>query len=56
VLIAKKRLQIQRDLHSVLQVLGVSLLEKIAIFQLLTSAGYTPANEPERNQMPLFNF
>jgi hypothetical protein len=56
VAIAKKRLQIQRDLHSVLQVLSVSLFEKIEISQLLTSTAYTPASEPDCNQLPLFNF
>jgi IS4 transposase len=56
VAIAKKRLQIDRDLHSVLQVLSVSLFEKIEVSQLLTSTGYTPASESVCNQLPLFNF
>jgi hypothetical protein len=55
VAIAKKRLQIERDLHSVLQVLSVSLLEKVEVPQLFPNADYTPLNEPDCNQLQLFN-
>jgi hypothetical protein len=55
VAIAKKRLKIERDLHSLLQVLSVSLFEKAELPQLFTNADYTPASEPNSNQLQLFN-
>lgn len=55
VAIARKRLQIERDLHSVLQVLSVSLFEKVELPQLFTNADYTPLSNPGCNQLQLFN-
>jgi len=55
VAIIKKRLQIDRSLYTILQILSVSLFEKIDLYQMLTSSKYTlPVEEPS-NQMDLFN-
>jgi hypothetical protein len=55
VAIARKRLKIERDLHSLLQVLSVSLFEKVELPQLFTNTNYTPASESNSNQLQLFN-
>jgi hypothetical protein len=56
VAIVKKRLGIERDLYTILQILSVCLFEKIELQQALSSRDYTSENLPAHNQLQLFNF
>lgn len=55
VAIIKKRLQIDRSLYTILQILSVSLFEKIDLYQLLTKSKYTLPTEEPSNQLDLFS-
>ena len=55
VAIIKKRLNLDRSLFSILQVLSVSLLEKTPLQQLLTPSTYDEIDEVLPNQLILFN-
>lgn len=54
VAILRKRLALTLPLYTILQILSVTLFEKVSLPQLLTS--FTPGNDtPENaNQLPLF--
>jgi transposase len=54
VAIAKKRLRIDHSLYTILQILSVSLFEKIDLYQLLTNPKYTLPTEQPSNQLNLF--
>ena len=54
VAIAKKRLELQPTLHTVLQIMEVNLLEKTDIIQLLTKALRQEAMPDLAEQMNLF--
>jgi len=54
VAIVKKRLRIDHSLYTILQILSVSLFEKIDLYQLLTNFNYTFPNEDPCNQLNLF--
>jgi hypothetical protein len=56
VAIVKKRLQLPGSLHTFLQVLSVSLLEKTPISQALLHADYTNPDTCVSNQLNLFDF
>ena len=56
VAIARRRLEIDRDLYTLLQILSVHLLEKMPLAQVLSAPGYTPKDPDLRNQLSLFNF
>ena len=55
VAIIKKRLNINRSLYTILQILSVSLFEKIDLYQLLTSSKYKIPIDGSSNQLELFN-
>lgn len=55
VAIAKKRLNLERSLYSILQILSVSLLEKTPIFQALSVPLCDQINTESCNQLELFN-
>ena len=55
VAIIKKRLGINHSLYTILQILSVSLFEKVPLYQLLTNSGYTSQKEEPCNQLNLFN-
>jgi hypothetical protein len=55
VAIARKRLGIQRDLYTLLQILSVTLFEKVALPQALTGSPYTLKEAYIRNQLSLFD-
>lgn len=55
VAIARKRLGIERDLYTVLQILSVYPFEKVPLPQLLTGSAYTPDSDHIRNQLGLFD-
>jgi hypothetical protein len=55
VAIVKKRLNLDRSLFSILQVLSVSLLEKTPMQQLLTSRTCHETDDENANQLILFN-
>jgi hypothetical protein len=55
VAIVKKRLNLQRSLHSILQILSVSLFEKIPILQALSQPEYGDINYDSANQLILFD-
>lgn len=55
VVIARKRLRIERDLYTILQILSVYALEKAPLAQVLSAPGYTSENAIIRNQLSLFD-
>jgi hypothetical protein len=55
VAIIKKRLNLDRSLFSILQVLSVSLLEKTPMQQLLTASTRNEFDDGLPNQLILFN-
>ena len=56
VAIVKKRLGIEHRLYTILQILSVSLFEKIELSQALGLPILPTAEEPARNQLQLFDF
>ncbi len=54
VAIVKKRLGISHSLYTILQILSLSLFEKIDLYQLLTNFKYTLPTEEPSNQLDLF--
>jgi len=54
VAIVKKRLAINHSLYTILQILSVSLFEKIPLYPLLTNSIYTFPKEEPCNQLDLF--
>jgi hypothetical protein len=55
VAIVKKRLNLDRSLYSILQILSLSLLEKIPISQALSGIDGIEQNDVFCNQLNLFN-
>ena len=55
VAIARKRLGIDRDLYTILQILSVYPFEKAPLAQVLSRTGYTPIDADIRNQLQLFD-
>ena len=55
VAILKKKLKIERDLYTILQILSITLFEKLPIQQALTRSGYTFQESPNPNQLELFD-
>ena len=56
VAIVKKRLNLEASLYTLLQILSVTLFEKMPIGQALTGSEYRPANDLQCNQLNLFAF
>jgi hypothetical protein len=55
VAIARKRLGIERDLYTILQILSVYTFEKAPLPQVLSRTTYTPTDHDIRNQLELFD-
>ena len=55
VAIARKRLRIDRDLYTILQILSVYPFEKAPLAQVLSAEDYTPKDTDIRNQLQLFD-
>jgi hypothetical protein len=55
VAIVKKRLKLERSLHSILQILSVSLFEKTPIIQALSQSECDEMNHDSSNQLILFD-
>jgi len=55
VAIVRKRLALDLELHSVLQILSVSLFEKVPLIQVLTQNNAPSQSSPSRNQLKMFN-
>jgi hypothetical protein len=55
VAIARKRLGIDRDLYTILQILSVYAFEKAPLAQVLSASGYIPEDHDIRNQLSLFD-
>jgi hypothetical protein len=55
VAIARKRLRIERDLYTILQILSVHTFEKNPLAQVLLAGDYTPKDGHIRNQLTLFD-
>jgi len=55
VAIVAKRLQLELDLYTILQILSVTLFEKTQLSSILTSSDYTRLNDDPRNQLNLFD-
>ena len=53
--ILKKRLAIDRSLYTILQILSLSLFEKVTVQQALTETAYTPVLSANANQLRLFD-
>jgi len=56
VAIVRKRLEIQHDLYTILQILSLYAVEKVPLPQLLTTPAHTRDRDLVRNQLSLFNF
>jgi len=56
VAIVKKRLNLDASLYTLLQILSVTLFEKMVIRQAVTGAAYKPGSTAQRNQLNLFEF
>ena len=56
VAILRKRLKIERDLYTILQILSITLFEKVPIYQSLTGTNYTFHGGYNANQLRLFDF
>jgi hypothetical protein len=54
VAIMKKRLNLQESLYTILQILSLSLFEKIELYQLVTERDCKAVNMPPCNQLKLF--
>lgn len=54
VAIIKKRLKIEASLYTILQILSVSVFEKIELNQLLNFCDYKNRTTPKPNQLNLF--
>ena len=55
VAIVKKRLKLERSLHSILQILSVSLFEKMSVLQALSGTECDEINHESDNQLNLFS-
>jgi hypothetical protein len=55
VAIVRKRLQIERDLHTILQILSVYLFEKVPLAQVLSADAQTLKDGHNHNQLSLFD-
>lgn len=55
VAIVKKKLHIELSLHSILQILSVSLFDKTPILEALTRSDADEINADSSNQLILFN-
>ena len=56
VAIIKKRLDLKADLYTILQVLGLSLFEKLSLKQILIGEDYTPQKLQGAIQLNLFDY
>lgn len=56
VAIVKKRLGIERNLYTLLQILSVTLFEKVELLQALSSIQFSVEETKSRNQLQLFDF
>jgi hypothetical protein len=56
VAIAKKELKIERSLGEILQILSITLFEKVPLLQVLTSNDLKNEIDASSNQLDLFNF
>ena len=55
VAIIKKRLNIEDNLHTIFQILSLTLFEKIPILQIVTDSARTTEDHRTDNQLNLFN-
>ncbi len=56
VAIARKQLNIERSMSEILQILSISLFEKMPILQAFSQISLTMQNGVDHNQLSLFNF
>lgn len=56
VAIVKKELQLDAPLYNLLQILSVTLFEKVPMKQMLTNPEYISSNHSNSNQLNLFNY
>jgi len=56
VAILRKRLGIERDLYTLLQILSLTLFERMPMAEALSGVAYTPKDAHIRNQLQLFDF
>lgn len=56
VAIVRKRLGIERDLYTLLQILSLTLLERTELFPALSTVRSTDEESPSANQLQLFDF
>jgi hypothetical protein len=56
VAILKKRLELEHSLYTILQILSVTLFEKVPVEQALSVAGDSLSTSIDRNQLRLFDF
>lgn len=50
-----KKLEIERDLYTLLQILSITLFEKVPLRQALAGPAFTPQSSDSHNQLQLFD-
>ena len=53
--IIKKSLKLEKSLYNILQILSVSVFEKVPMYQLLTNSYYRKEQVPDTKQLTLFD-
>jgi Domain of unknown function (DUF4372)/Transposase DDE domain len=56
VAILKKRLNLEASLYTLLQILSVTVFEKMPLYQAVTTGGFKPSDDLQCNQLNLFAF
>jgi hypothetical protein len=54
--IIRKRLKLDSSLYTILQILSVTIFEKMPILQLVTNIDQNEPNDEQSNQLLLFDF
>ena len=55
VAIVKKRFELEASLYTILQILSVTIFERLPLLQVLTEPNYTTTNPESYNQLNLFD-
>lgn len=55
VAIMKKKLKLKQELYTILQILSISIFEKVSVNQLFEKENYKNNNKPDYNQLKMFD-
>jgi hypothetical protein len=51
----KKKLKLKQELYTILQILSISIFEKVSVKQLFENENYKNNNDPDYNQLKIFD-